>query len=66
MRTPLAAVVPALLVAAVPAQDKPRGMDYGPTMMTTFEGGGVCRGCNERQSLGAEGFNLQFHGFSEI
>ncbi len=41
MRTPLAAVVPALLVAAVPAQDKPRGMDYGPTMMTTFEGGGV-------------------------
>jgi len=41
MRTQLVAVVPALLIAAVPAQDKPRGMDYGPTMMTTFEGGGL-------------------------
>lgn len=41
MRTFHAAVVPALLVAAIPAQDKPRGMDYGPTLMTTFEGGGL-------------------------
>ena len=41
MRTSYAAVVPALLVAAIPAQDKPRGMDYGPTLMTTFEGGGL-------------------------
>jgi hypothetical protein len=57
MRTPLAAVVPALLVAAVPAQDKPRGMDYGPTMMTTFEGGGVT-GTTEKGlvvKLGADG-----------
>ncbi len=41
MRTPLVAVIPVLLATAN-AQDKgPYAMDYGPAMMTTFEGGGL-------------------------
>lgn len=42
MRIPLAAVVPALVAATSPCQDaSPYAMDYGPAMMTTFEGGGL-------------------------
>ncbi|MBL8756387.1 MAG: hypothetical protein JNK15_24045 [Planctomycetes bacterium] len=41
MRTPLVAVVPVLLATAA-AQDKgPYAMDYGPSLLTTFEGGGL-------------------------
>lgn len=41
MRTALAAVVP-VFVALAQAQDKgPYAMDYGPALMTTFEGGGI-------------------------
>jgi hypothetical protein len=41
MRTALAAVLPAFLTA-LPGQDKgPYAMDYGPALMTTFEGGGL-------------------------
>ncbi|MFY9340863.1 MAG: DUF6797 domain-containing protein [Planctomycetota bacterium] len=42
MRNPVAAALPALVAAALPAQDpSPYAMDYGPAMMTTFEGGGI-------------------------
>jgi hypothetical protein len=42
MRNALAHVVPLLALAALPAQNRdwPYSMDYGPYLMTTFEGGG--------------------------
>ncbi len=47
MRTQLAAVV-LLLPVVLPAQDQgPYAMDYGPALMTTFEGGGLTATTNK-------------------
>ncbi len=44
MRIPHATVVPVLLASALVAQKVsfPESMDFGPCLMTTFDGGGLC------------------------
>jgi hypothetical protein len=44
MRIPYALVVPVLLASALVAQKPsfPESMDFGPCLMTTFDGGGLC------------------------
>lgn len=44
MRIPHATVVPVLLTSALVAQKPsfPESMDFGPCLMTTFDGGGLC------------------------
>lgn len=44
MRIPYATVVPVLLASALVAQKArfPESMDFGPCLMTTFDGGGLC------------------------
>lgn len=43
MRIPHATVVPVLLASALVAQKSfPESMDFGPCLMTTFDGGGLC------------------------
>lgn len=44
MRIPHAIVVPVLLASALVAQKPsfPESMDFGPCLMTTFDGGGLC------------------------